>query len=161
MSTLSDKAEEKFLSGYNCAQAVVWPFCDEINLDSFTARNIACGFGAGIAKRQEVCGAVTGGIMVLGMLLGTSGVHDRSVTEETYAKADEFMSRFEAVHGSSNCRQLLDGCDITTEQGHQTFAELDLRNQTCKACVQTAVEILEEMIKDLPAQEAEDIVDES
>ena len=150
MSTLSDKATEKFLSGYNCAQAVVWPFCDDINLDSFTARNIACGFGAGIAKRQETCGAVTGGIMVLGMLLGTRGAHDRSVTEETYAKADEFMSRFEAIHGSCNCLQLLDGCDLNTEEGRKTIEDLDLRNKTCKVCVQTAVEILEEIIIDMP-----------
>jgi len=154
MSTLSDKAVEKFLSGDNCAQAVVWPFCDEINLDSFTARNIACGFGAGIAKRQETCGAVTGGIMVLGMLLGTRGAHDRSVTEETYAKADEFMSRFEAIHGSCNCRQLLDGCDLNTEEGREKVKDLDLRNKTCKVCVQSAVEILEHMIQDLPNDNA-------
>ena len=150
MSTLSDKATEKFLSGYNCAQAVVWPFCSEINLDSFTARNIACGFGAGIAKRQEVCGAVTGGIMVLGMLLGTRGAHDRSTTEDTYAMSREFMSRFEDMHGSCNCLQLLDGYDLNTDEGKKTVEDLDLRNVTCKRCVQTAVEILEEMIKDLP-----------
>ena len=156
MSTLSDKATEKFLSGYNCAQAVVWPFCDEINLDSFTARNIACGFGAGIAKRQETCGAVSGGIMVLGMLLGTRGAHDRSVTEETYAKADEFMSGFEAIHGSCNCLQLLDGYDLNTNEGRKTIEDLDLRNVTCKRCVQTAVEILEEMIIDMPDPSAEE-----
>lgn len=150
MSVLSEQAVEQFLSGDNCAQAVIWPFCDEINLDSFTARNIACGFGAGIAKRQETCGAVAGGVMVLGMLLGTRGAHDRTTTEETYAKADEFMSRFEAVHGSCNCLQLLDGHELTTEEGRQAVKDLDLRNKTCRACVQTAVEILEEMIKDLP-----------
>jgi len=161
MGTLSERAAEKFVSGYNCAQAVVWPFCDEIGLDPDTARNIACGFGAGIAKRQEVCGAVTGGIMVLGMKLGEDKNQGRSVTEETYARGEEFISRFEAVRGSSNCRQLLDGCDITTEQGRETFAELDLRNQACKACVQTAVEILEEMIKDMPNDRAEDVGDES
>ena len=149
MSILSDIAVEKFLSGFNCAQAVVWPFCDEINLDSFTAKNITCGFGAGIAKRQEVCGTVTGGIMVLGMLIGTMGADDRSTTEETYAKADEFISRFEAIHGSYNCRQLLQGCDLSTEAGRQTVKELDLRNVTCKACVQTVAEILEEMVRDL------------
>ncbi len=49
------------------------------------------------------------------------------------------------MHGSSNCLQLLDGCDINTEEGRKTMKDLDLRNVTCKACVQTAVEILEEM----------------
>jgi C_GCAxxG_C_C family probable redox protein len=150
MSTLSDQAAEKFLSGCNCAQSVIVPFCDEIHLDTFTAMNIACGFGAGIAKRQETCGAVAGGVMVLGMLVGTKGTHDRSTTEETYAKAEEFMSRFEAIRGSCNCLKLLEGHELTTEQGRQAVKDLDLRNKTCTACVRTSVEILEEMIKDIP-----------
>jgi len=149
MDTLSERAAEKFVSGYNCAQAVIWSFCDDIGLEADTALRIACGFGGGVAKRQEVCGAVTGGIMVLGMMLGEGDQQDRSATEETYAKSEEFISRFEAVHGSSNCLQLLDGCDINTEEGRKTMKDLDLRNVTCKACVQTAVEILKEMIKDL------------
>jgi len=155
MSTLSDMAVEKFLSGYNCAQAVIWPFCDEINLDSFTARNVACGFGAGISKRQEICGAVSGGIMVLGMLIGTRGSHDRSTTEETYAMSEEFMSRFESVHGTCQCRQLLDGCDLKTDEGRARMKELDLRNKTCKACVQSAVEILEQLIHEIPDDSAQ------
>ena len=161
MDTRTERAAEKFVSGYNCAQAVVWPFCDEIHLDPDTALRIACGFGAGMGKRQEVCGAVTGGIMVLGMMLGEGEDQGRSVTEETYAKSAEFMSRFEAEHGSYNCLQLLQGHDINTEEGRKTVKDLDLRNQTCKACVQTAVEILEKMINDLPDRNTEDIGDES
>jgi len=149
MSTLSDMAAEKFLSGLNCAQAVVWPFCNDINLDSFTARNIACGFGAGISKRQETCGAVTGGIMVIGMLLGIRGAQDRSTTEDTYEMCNEFMRRFEEIHGSCKCRKLLGGCDLNTEEGRRTMKKLDLRNKTCKVCVQSAVEILEKMIHEL------------
>ena len=150
MSTLGDKAAEAFLSGDNCAQSVVLPFCDEMNMDPFTARNIACGFGAGLAKRQEICGAVSGAVMVLGMLLGTRGSQDRATIEDTYTKADEFMSRFEAVHNTDNCLQLLGGHDLTTEEGRTAIKELDLRNKVCKACVQTAVEILEEMIAETP-----------
>jgi len=70
MKTRSDRATEMFLSGYNCAQSVLWSFSDEVRLDPDTALRIACGFGAGMARRQEVCGAVTGGIMVLGLRLG-------------------------------------------------------------------------------------------
>jgi len=149
-------AVEKFVAGFNCAQAVVWPFCDEINLDSFTARNITCGFGAGIAKRQETCGAVTGGIMVLGMLIGTRGAHDRSTTEETYALSNEFISRFEQAQGSCNCRTLLDGCDLCTEEGQAEVKERDLRNKTCSTCVGKAVEILEKMIDELPEESVAD-----
>lgn len=152
MKTPSDKATEKFLSGYNCAQAVLWSFCDGLGVERDTALKIACGFGAGMARRQETCGAVTGGIMVLGLRFGRGGGQDRTAAEQTYAKTEELMREFETRHGTCNCRQLLDGCDIATAEGRKTFAERDLLNRTCKQCVRTVVSILEGMIEDVPNQ---------
>lgn len=146
MKTQSDAATEKFLSGYNCAQSVLWSFSQALRFDPESALKIACGFGAGMARRQDMCGAVTGGIMVLGLKFGRGGKQERAATEETYAKTQELMRRFEARHGSCTCRQLLDGCDLTTEDGLRRFKEKDLVNHTCKACIQTVVAILEEMI---------------
>jgi len=154
MKTPGDKATEKFLSGYNCAQAVLWSFGDELGLDPDTALKIACGFGAGMARRQETCGAVTGGIMVIGLRFGRGEGQDRTATGETYAKTEELMRGFETMHGTCNCRQLLEGCDIATEEGRKVFAERDLLNRTCKPCLQTVVSILEGMVKDEPNQSA-------
>lgn len=145
MKTRSDKATEKFLSGYNCAQSVLWAFADEVRLEPETALKIACGFGAGMGRRQEVCGAVTGGIMVLGLRHGRGEGQDRAATEETYARTQEFMCCFEAKHGTCNCSLLLGGCDISSEDGRKAFKEGDLHNTICKPCVQTAVTVLEEM----------------
>ncbi len=150
MSTRSDRATEKFLSGYNCAQSVLWSFAGDVRLDSETALKIACGFGAGMARRQEVCGAVSGGLMVLGLRLGRGEGQDRMATEETYAKAEQLMRRFEARHGTCNCRLLLGGCDLRTEEGRKRFKERDMLNTVCVPCVQTAVAIVEDMLKDRP-----------
>ena len=152
MTTSSDRATEKFLSGYNCAQSVLWSFSEEVGLEPETALKISCGFGAGIARRQETCGAVTGGIMVLGLRHGRGENQDRTATEETYAKAGELMRRFEARHGTCNCRQLLDGCDLATDEGRRAFKDRDHLNRTCRACVKTVVEILEEMGSEMPGQ---------
>ena len=149
MSTRSDRATEKFLSGYNCAQSVLWSFSEDVRLDPEIALKIACGFGAGMGRRQEVCGAVTGGIMVLGLMHGRGARQDRTATEKTYAQTQELMRRFEARHGTFNCRQLLDGCDLATEEGRKAVQDRDLLNRTCKVCVQTVVGILEEMTKDM------------
>ena len=150
MKTRSERAAEKFLSGYNCAQSVLWSFAEELGLDPETALKIACGFGAGLARRQEVCGAVSGGIMALGLRHGRGEGQDRAATEETYARTRELMSRFEAQHGTCNCRLLLGGCDLTTEEGRRTFKERDLLNTACKPCVQTVVAILEDLAKGTP-----------
>ena len=146
MKTKSDVAVKKFLSGYNCAQAVLYSFCDDLHFDKDTALRLACGFGAGMARAQEVCGAISGGILAIGLKHGRGEGQDRTSTEETYQKVRELMSRFETKHGSCICRTLLNGCDINTTDGQQYFKENDLLNKTCKGCVQTVVEELENMI---------------
>lgn len=145
MTTRSDKAVAKFLSGYNCAQSVIWAFANELGLDQEHALKIACGFGAGMARKQEVCGALTGGIMALGLRYGRGEGQDRTATELTYAKVQELMRRFEEKHKTCICRQLLHGCDLSTEDGRKVFRE-ELHDNVCKQCVKTATEIVETLM---------------
>ena len=137
---------KKFLAGYNCAQAVLYAFCDELCFDQDTALKLACGFGAGMARRQEVCGAIAGGIITIGLKHGRGEGQDRTPTEETYRKVRELLSQFESKHGSCLCRALLKGCDLNTPEGQRYYKENDLLNQTCKSCVQTVVETLEHIL---------------
>jgi C_GCAxxG_C_C family probable redox protein len=146
MSARKDVAVEKFLAGYNCAQAVLYAFCDDLCLDKDAALKLACGLGAGMARRQEVCGAISGGIIALGLKHGRGEGQDRTPTEETYRKVRDLMSQFESKHGSCVCRKLLKGCDLTTPEGQRYFKENDLHNKTCKGCVTTAVETLEKIL---------------
>lgn len=145
MSARTETATTKFLCGYNCAQSVLYAFHDELGLSEDQALKIATGFGAGIARQQEVCGAITGGILVLGLRHGRDSQQDRSATERTYRMTRELMNQFEAKHGSCICRQLLGGINFTTEDGQRAYQERDLLNQVCKPCVQDVVEILEQM----------------
>jgi len=146
VSARRDVAVEKFLAGYNCAQAVLYPFCEDLGLDKDTALKLACGLGAGMARKQEVCGAVTGGIIALGLKHGRGEGQDRTPTEETYRKVRELMSQFEARHGSCLCRTLLKGCDLNTPEGQRFFKGSDLQNKICKGCVATVVETLEKIL---------------
>ncbi|HOB98856.1 MAG TPA: C-GCAxxG-C-C family protein [Verrucomicrobiota bacterium] len=143
MSTRMDVATTRFLSGYNCAQAVLDAFRDEAGLDEELALKIATGFGAGMGRKQEVCGAVTGGILVLGLRHGRGSTGDRSATEITYMRTRELMDRFAARHGSCLCRQLLQGYDLSTEDGLRRAKADDMLNKVCRPCVQTVVEMLE------------------
>lgn len=137
---------ERFLSGYNCAQAVLYSFCDDLNFDKHTALRLACGFGAGMARAQDVCGAIAGGIIAIGLKHGRGEGQDRASTEDTYHKVRELMSQFESKHGTCICRTLLNDCDLNTPEGQKYFKDNDLLNRTCKGCVQTVVEALEEII---------------
>lgn len=146
MKTRSDVAVEKFLAGYNCTQAVLYSFCDDLHFDKDQALRLACGFGAGMARKQEVCGAISGGIVAIGLKHGRGEGQDRTPTEETYRKVRELMSRFESKHGTCICRTLLNGCDLNTAEGQRSFKENDLLTKTCKDCVKTVVETLEDIL---------------
>jgi len=146
MISKRDIAVSKFLEGYDCAQSVFYAYCDDLGFDKNTALKIACGFGGGMACKGEVCGAVTGGIIVIGMKCGRGEETDRTATDLTFVKTRELMDRFADRHGTFICRELLNGCDLKTKEGWKIFKENDLLNKVCVPCVQSAVEILENIL---------------
>jgi len=147
MKNRTEIAVAKFSEGYDCAQSVFYSYCDALGFDKNTALKMACGFGAGMGRKGEVCGAVTGGIIVIGAKYGRGERDDRTATELTYKKTREFMDQFEKKHGTFVCRKLLKGCELTTEEGRKHFKENNLSNTTCKPCVQSVVEILDSIME--------------
>lgn len=144
MKTKMEIAEEKFLEGYNCAQSVLYAFCDDLQIEKDFALRIASGFGGGMGLKEEVCGAVTGGIIVIGAKYGKDDNQERAGAKITaYTKTRELMDRFAGRHGTFICRELLGGCDFTTAKGRKEFKKKDLFNIVCKRCVQDVVNILE------------------
>jgi C_GCAxxG_C_C family probable redox protein len=142
MKTKPEAAVEKFLSGYNCAQAVLYAYGPDLGLDAETALKVATGFGGGMGARGETCGAVTGGILALGLKFGRGNQQDRSVAQAAYQKTRDLMTAFEQAHSSCCCRTLLGGIDLTTPEGMQQFKDQDLHGKVCAGCVRTVGEIL-------------------
>lgn len=144
--TKAEIAVEKFKQGFNCAQSVLFAFSDVLKFDSETALKLACGLGAGMGRKQEVCGAVSGGILALGLKYGKSVKDDNEASETTYAKTRTLIDRFEKAHGSINCRKLIDGCDLLTEQGQTRFLNEKMLEKVCFPNVKTVVTILEDIL---------------
>ncbi|HOG12571.1 MAG: C-GCAxxG-C-C family protein [Smithellaceae bacterium] len=142
MKTYSDAAEEKFIEGYNCAQSVLFSFCEELGLDADTALKISCGFGGGMGRKGEVCGAVTGGVMVLGLKYGRGIKEQREQTYASYVKIRELFDRFSARHSTCLCRELLGGCNLATPEGQAYFKENDCLRLVCRPCVRDAAELV-------------------
>lgn len=102
-------AKALFMEGYNCSQAVVGAWAEDIGLDSETAYKIASGFGGGIGRMREVCGAFTGAVMVLGLKFGNTIGSDREAKGKDYERVQLFAKRFKEELGSDTiiCRELL------------------------------------------------------
>lgn len=144
--TKVEQATLKMAEGYNCAQSVFFSFCDDLHVDKDIALKMVTGLGAGMGRKEEVCGAVTGGIIVIGAKYGRGEREDRTATELTYRKTRALMDKFAEKHGTFICRNLLHGCDLTTEKGQQYFRDNDLMTKICVPCVQSVVDILEHII---------------
>jgi C_GCAxxG_C_C family probable redox protein len=105
--TKSDDAMVSYKSRFTCSSAVFSAFSDELGLDPDIAKKIACGFGAGISKSGNICGAVSGAIMVIGLKYGKTVQGDEAATEKTRALVQKFLKEFTGRHGSVNCTELL------------------------------------------------------
>jgi C_GCAxxG_C_C family probable redox protein len=131
---------------WNCAQSVLAVFCDDLGLDREAAMKLASGFGAGMARKQEVCGAVTGGIMVIGLKHGQAREDDKAAKETAYRLSREMMDRFQARFGSCLCRELLPGIDLATEAGHARYKAEGWSEKICRPCVRFSVGLLGEIL---------------
>jgi C_GCAxxG_C_C family probable redox protein len=139
------KAADAFSEGFNCAQAVFSAFAPSNGIGEREALKIASGFGAGMARLQEVCGAVTGAFMVIGAANGDEVPTDHAARKKTYEDIRTFEKRFREIHGSVLCRDII-GADMNTEEGRRIIKERDLFNTVCAKCVRDAAEIVEDMI---------------
>ncbi|MDD4309985.1 MAG: C-GCAxxG-C-C family protein [Candidatus Cloacimonetes bacterium] len=127
--------------GFNCAQSVLKQFCLSHNMDIDTALLIASGFGGGM-RMGSVCGALTGGIMALGLAYGFTDPQNKAQID---ASCLELTLRFKEAMGKVDCRDIIgiDTCDPIQRSDAQkkgVFAE------KCPIAIRTAVGIVEEMI---------------
>ena len=102
-----EKALEYFREGYNCCRATLMPFADIIDVDEEVLAKVAGPFGAGISRLREVCGAVSGMTMAIGMIFGTDDISDKDKKEKQYSLVSELANKFIAHHCSIRCRELL------------------------------------------------------
>jgi len=140
----ADAALSRFTQGFSCSQAVLSTYAERFGLNNDTALKIAAGFGGGMGRMAETCGAVTGAFAVLGLKFGSTQP-GREGKEAIYAQIRDFAARFKARHGALSCRDLL-GCDIGTPEGLRQATDENRFVDVCPRAVQGACAILDEML---------------
>ena len=140
-----EKAVTIFTNGYNCSQSVVSAYAEQFGLDHDTVLRIAGGFGGGMGRRGEVCGALTGAFMVLGLKYGSVESGNTEAKQHTYELVYEAAERFRARNGCIHCNELL-GIDIHNPEERARATEQELFSLKCPDFVRSAAEILEELL---------------
>ncbi len=146
-----EKAQALFKQGYNCAQSVLLAYADELNLDKKTAAMIASSFGGGMGRMREVCGAVSGMFMVMGMKKGYSEAEDTEGKAKLYAQVQELAKRFREMNGSIICRELLDGVENSTASTPSERTQQYYKKRPCELLVGDAAEIVDKYLAEIKA----------
>ena len=140
----ADRAVELFAGGFNCSQAVLTAYAQDFGLDEELTLRLGSELGSG-ARNGQLCGAVSGALLVLGLKYGHYDSADTESKTRGYAIADEFLRRFREDNGSIVCRDLL-GYDLTKPEDMAVIMEKKLFGNFCPLMVKSAVEVLESIL---------------
>ena len=141
----ADQAVSVFMKGYNCSQSVFSAFAEQFGIERETALKIAGGFGGGMGRMGEVCGALTGAFMAIGLQFSEGLQETPESKVRMYEKIQELAARFKSRHGSIRCIELL-GCDISTPEGHDVAVEQNLFKLLCMNYIRDAAGMLDNML---------------
>ena len=143
MVSKQDAASAVFSSGFNCAQSVFSVFCEKYGIDKEAAFKLSGGLGGGF-RSGEVCGAVSGAVLVVGLKYGQYIAEDKEAKLICNAKTEEFLNEFRKRNNSIICRDIL-GVDTSTEDGRKQAMDRNLFRTICDDMVRSAVLILEDL----------------
>lgn len=136
-----ESAADFMHQGYSCSQSVVLAFASELGIAQDVLLRIASGFGGGMGRTGNVCGAVSGAVMVIGLKSGYSSPEDKAGKEKLYDMVAEFHKKFQEIYGAVDCPALL-GYNLANPDDRQKARDAGLFKNRCPLFVQDAVKIL-------------------
>ncbi len=143
MESHGDRAEILFNSGFNCAQSVVGAFDHEPDFDLETAFRLASSFGGGMGRLREVCGALTGLFMVIGLKYGYSDPGDHEAKTKHYQLVQELAMKFKERYGSILCRDLLQLDEQVSDPTPEVRTDAYYQRRPCAEYVRFAASLLD------------------
>jgi len=150
METHADRAEALFKTGYNCAQSMIGAFEGEIGIDFETSMRLASSFGGGMGRLREVCGALTGLFMVVGLQSGYSDPQDHEAKTRHYQLVQDLASQFRDRFGTLLCRDLLELEETISEPIPEKRTDEYYQRRPCAEYIRFAASLLDTK----PKQEA-------
>ena len=143
----ADLAEQYFREGANCSQAVLAAFADDLGITKDFAMRLASGFGGGIGRMREVCGAFSGIVLIENLKNGFTDHTDKEAKDACYAKIQQLAEEFKKESGGNSIigRELLDGSNATSGGSSEARTENYYKKRPCVELVRIAAEIAEKV----------------
>lgn len=143
----SNKAIDMVRAGFQCSQAVFITLGEQLGVDCKQALKSATGFGGGIALQGDICGAVSGAIMAIGLKHGYSEAPDEAARDKVFRLTKELIQKIKVQHGCYTCKGLI-GIDYTgmpAEEVRRLYWEQGIGEKVCHYVIKDTVKIVEEI----------------
>jgi len=131
-----------FEEGYNCSQAVFMAYSDLYGIEQETAAKLATSFGGGMGRLREVCGAVSGMFLVLGLQYPFINTKDKVSKNTNYKVVQRTANEFKSIMGSYICADLLKLKQKLQSPESAERNEDYYKFRPCTRCVALAAEIV-------------------
>lgn len=142
-SALGESSVKHFKEGYNCAQSVLLTMSEHWKCKDKLIPKIATAFGGGIGRYGSICGALTGGVMAIGIKYGTNAP-SLEKRLDAYYLANAFYKQFEKHHGSAFCKELI-GYNLSNPEELEKAKNAKVFDKKCQVFIRKAVETLVEL----------------
>ncbi len=139
-----EKAVSCFRQGFGCSQALVVTYGGKLGIDNDLTIKVSSVFGRGMGV-GGMCGAVTGALMLIGAKYGNITAEDFTSAEKAVGSAGDFINEFISMHGSVDCRELIN-CDVNTSVGFKRAIDTGIFADLCSKFVRDAAKILEKYL---------------
>lgn len=144
--SLAKASAEKFAAGCCCSEAILTTYGPRFGLTDELSMRMGCALGGGIGSSGNICGAVTGAILVLGLKYGRTEKTDAEKRVATDTHVQQFLKMFQAAHKHLRCNDLV-GYDRSTPEGHDAAAAAGVFKNLCPRLVEDAALILEDLLE--------------
>ncbi len=144
-----NRAEQYAEKGFLCSEAVLLALSEAQNVTSEIIPCIATGFGAGISRHGEVCGALSGAVMGLGLRFGRSQIAETPQDISPYQFGETMVNLFSSRVGHIRCRDILD-LDISSDEGRKQYREQNLWESKCRELIRIAAELAYDLLQANP-----------
>ncbi len=135
-------ARSYFTQGYNCAQSVVLAYSDIMGVDPKTLATLSASFGGGMGRLREVCGAVSGMVMIAGVLAPAFDPSQKDAKTANYKLTQSLAEAFRAQNRSIVCRELLGLSQVKDEPTPSDRTPEYYKKRPCADLVMMAAEIV-------------------
>lgn len=146
-----EKAVNYFKNGHLCSQSVFVSFCEELGFDKETGFKISKFLGNGYLYRADICGAISGALMIYSLKFSSGEKIDELSDEISYQLSKDHMEAFKKANGSCICKELLEN-DLSTFEGLEKIREKGYFETKCPLFIEESAKLLYQALEKMKSK---------